>query len=414
MKHVTDRNNSTRRLMFFGVCLGMIGLGISSLILFSVFRTGQESTYQQRLPHFTQQRDIESYTLQMSRSIGASETFRILDTVALFPTIDKHAIGHVVGTMLYQEKGAKALMECPQSYLNSCFHAVIAGIFVEKGKEAMTIMKDTCRGYQSDEAALSRCFHGLGHGVLIVSGYDIEKSLGMCQDMNYSSQTLPFRECIGGVFMELLSVEQHDPAAHDRALDKLSHQDDTMYPCSSTSLNAQEKLDCYYYVPMVILGRVAGFASIRSHTTEQMKLAIQSCLGAQTQEETDICLSGFGGQFVTSGIKEDRKMVQTIDTKKFSWVMSQCALAGENGAVLTCIKGAVASILWGTNRIVPADDAAIEFCTTALPGVLQDQCFFHLISQFFSRSVRRDVETWCKKLPVRYRSECLTGSLIAK
>jgi hypothetical protein len=56
------------------------------------------------------------------------------------------------------------------------------------------------------------CFHGLGHGVLAYTEYDLEKAVDICKrtgTKQYNNEE--YAECVGGAIMEIIGGGFHDP-----------------------------------------------------------------------------------------------------------------------------------------------------------------------------------------------------------
>ena len=88
---------------------------------------------------------------------------------------------------------------------------------------------------------LYQCVHGLGHGLMIYTRYDMPRSLKVCDALNGSwDQT----SCTGGVFMENLSSSYGVKS-------KWLRDDDLIYPCNTVA--ERHKIYCYLMVTSRIL-----------------------------------------------------------------------------------------------------------------------------------------------------------------
>ena len=90
-----------------------------------------------------------------------------------------------------------------------------------------------------------QCVHGVGHGLMIVSGYDLPRSLEICDQL---LDAWDRTSCTGGVFMENIN------SSYGITSDWL-RDDDPLYPCSAVA--ARHKLYCYLMVTSRILPLVA-------------------------------------------------------------------------------------------------------------------------------------------------------------
>lgn len=357
----------------------------------------------------TSQYEANERIRRVALSYGATTVFSVLSDTVFPAWMDRHAIGHTAGEVLYEQKGIGALVRCPEAFQNSCSHAIVIKSITGGGMDAVDKLISTCLRMGTDDVSLGRCFHGLGHGVLAVSGYDVSRVMRICQNGSSKGIRLLFRECIGGVFMELLSEEKHDPAKFAAATEKILSHADGLYPCTEHELSASERLDCFHYLPMVLLGRAAGFGRVWHLDRSTYAAAMEVCLTALSGEERDECFSGFGTQFLASGIREDRKMIVKSDENKFEWIVSMCSLVDNKTSASSCINGAVSSILWGTGRLKPADKVAIDFCASVSNRALADSCFDSLIRLYFDRMKSVDPTAWCAQLPSIHTENCIAS-----
>ncbi|MBD0291011.1 MAG: hypothetical protein ICV74_07130, partial [Thermoleophilia bacterium] len=91
-------------------------------------------------------------------------------------------------------------------------------------------------GIESTTFLLYQCVHGLGHGLMIYSGYNLPFSLRICDRLRTEwDQT----SCTGGVFMENLSSTYGVKS-------KWLRDDDPVYPCDA--VQERHKLYCYLMV----------------------------------------------------------------------------------------------------------------------------------------------------------------------
>ena len=89
-----------------------------------------------------------------------------------------------------------------------------------------------------------QCEHGLGHGLMLYTGYELPLALTMCHGLADEFEQV---SCSGGVFMENLSSSF---GLRSRWLKK----DNLLYPCNIVS--RQDKLYCYLLVTSRILPEV--------------------------------------------------------------------------------------------------------------------------------------------------------------
>ena len=89
-----------------------------------------------------------------------------------------------------------------------------------------------------------QCVHGLGHGLMLYSKYDLPHALDLCHELPVEYDAV---SCTGGVFME---NQQTSYGAKSKWL----KDDDLLYPCSI--VERADKLYCYLLVTSYILPKV--------------------------------------------------------------------------------------------------------------------------------------------------------------
>lgn len=120
-----------------------------------------------------------------------------------------HAIGQTAGA--YSKDLNKTILDCPNLCTSGCFHGVVEGA-ISTGFDILGNIGNLCR-YEEGGKALSTntdCFHGLGHGVADLSGFDLVQALKYCDLINTEEGQ---RSCGAGVIMEL-----YEPSSFDHAL----------------------------------------------------------------------------------------------------------------------------------------------------------------------------------------------------
>jgi len=164
-----------------------------------------------------------------------------------------HRIAHKIGSaalVRFHGNIPKAFAQgnstCWSGYYHGILERAFYGISTEAGliKAARRVCADP--GLQRNEWLLYQCVHGLGHGLMISTGYDLPFALRVCDRLQTSwGQT----SCTGGVYMENVnaangtSIGFKTPWVRD---------DDLVYPCNASVANGH-RLYCYLMVTSRIL-----------------------------------------------------------------------------------------------------------------------------------------------------------------
>ncbi len=156
---------------------------------------------------------------------------------------DCHRIVHTIGSASlarFDGNVAKAFALGSASCWSGYYHGILERAFTgvsgvdELGGAARRVCDD--EGIRRTTFLAYQCVHGLGHGLMIRSGYDLPFSLSICDRLATKwDQT----SCTGGVFMENISSTYGVKS-------KWLRDDDPVYPCQTVA--DRHKLYCYLMV----------------------------------------------------------------------------------------------------------------------------------------------------------------------
>ncbi|MEK9157850.1 MAG: hypothetical protein AAB638_01540 [Patescibacteria group bacterium] len=109
-----------------------------------------------------------------------------------------HAIGEVGGAN--SKDVNKTISQCSAVCTYGCFHGVIEG-YLMKGADIAQEIPQLCQIEGNDNGNFkSACYHGLGHGVASVVGFDFSNALDKCDLIPEERYKI---DCGSGVIMEL-------------------------------------------------------------------------------------------------------------------------------------------------------------------------------------------------------------------
>ncbi|MDQ3888963.1 MAG: cytochrome c [Actinomycetota bacterium] len=174
-------------------------------------------------------------------------------TLASQPRVetDCHRIAHMIGAATlarFDGDVGRALAAGSATCWSGYYHGVVerglAGVGDEKLAEAARALCEDEKLRAGPAFVLYQCVHGLGHGLMITTGYDLPLSLRVCDRL---AARWDRQSCTGGVFMENLSSSY---GVRSRWL----RDDDLIYPCDDVA--ERHKLYCYLMVTSRILPAV--------------------------------------------------------------------------------------------------------------------------------------------------------------
>ena len=288
---------------------------------------------------------------------------------------DCHRIAHSIGAAaLARADGnvAKAFVEGTATCGSGFYHGLIERAFVGVPESRLAIAADgVCKAkeIQADAFRAYQCVHGLGHGLMIYTGYDLPQSLRVCDDLSEQFNRV---SCTGGVFME---NAQSSYGVKSRWL----KDDDLIYPCDKVA--ERHKYYCYLLVTSRILPAVGGSLE---RTAEVCRQSERDWIGE--------CFESFG------------RDVSGIARQNGDKIIPYCRLAKANEG--DCVYGAVRDI---ANNDANTERAAV-FCTKVRVG-LRGRCWEGVGTMVGALNTYEDQRRQaCTRLTPKYEADCARGA----
>ena len=289
-----------------------------------------------------------------------------------------HRIAHRMGSAAlsrFKDKVAPAFVAGSAVCASGYYHGIIERAFLGQPSDKLAIVaRQLCSDPQIDEQRFLsyQCIHGLGHGLMIYTGYDLPASLKTCDDLRTGFDRV---SCTGGVFMENFNSSYG-------VTSKYLRKDDPIYPCNSVA--ERHKLYCYLLV-------TANLLRVENH--DQARAAD----GCRRSERAWIktCYESFG------------RDVSGIAGKSVSKALASCRLAKRNEG----------DCLYGVSREIVNADAAGErggrFCARA-PRRHRAHCYEGVGSVLASLEPTPEALTArCRAVSGRNARSCLRGAGLA-
>ncbi len=185
---------------------------------------------------------------------------------------DCHRIAHRVAAAALRRNGGdtgRALVSGSTVCASGYYHGIAEQAFaITKDEELPRAARALC----SEASALRttflayQCLHGLGHGLMIATGYDLPRALHICDQLRAEWDRT---SCTGGVFMENISSSY---GIQSRWL----REDDPVYPCNAVP--SRHKLYCYLIVTSRILPLVGyDFSRAATVCTKTERAWVSTC-----------------------------------------------------------------------------------------------------------------------------------------
>ena len=186
-----------------------------------------------------------------------------------------HRVGHSMGAAALArfdddvgEAFAQGSAVCSSGYYHGILEHSFAGVDDDElGETAAGLCSG---GPLTNDAFLAfQCRHGLGHGLMIETGYDLPLALDSCDALGSGTA----QACHDGVFMENFSSSYG-------VTSEWLHEDDLIYPCND--VDEERKYSCY----IIVTGRMFDVLGSWRRTAE-------ACRDSEPEWEY-VCFRSFG------------------------------------------------------------------------------------------------------------------------
>lgn len=326
---------------------------------------------------------------------GGVYAYDILRLAVLPPNTDLHLLGHVIGDVLYTQKGIEGIADCTQDFRNACSHTIAIGALNEYGGQAaLPLIDEACKKAPGGSGAYTMCYHGLGHGVFAYFGYDLEKTVTFCKKMGTASyNNQQYTECVGGSIMELMGGGGHDNQKWVASRGKYL-TDDPLSPCMDGVIPGDVKNICLIYVTPELFVRAGANLGNPEPSTFSKAFSYCDAIPANKQSLRDACFGGFGKEFVGIAGSRDIRDVASFSDVAYKNVIEWCEMAGVADGTKACIKDAVASIFWGGEN---NPEGVFRFCSLAGDS-LQISCYGYLGENIMMYTKGATQENLCNRL----------------
>jgi mono/diheme cytochrome c family protein len=291
---------------------------------------------------------------------------------------DCHRIAHRMGSAAlsrFKDKVAPAFIAGTPVCASGYYHGIIERAFLGQPTNKLGVVaQQMCVDSQITKQTflLYQCIHGLGHGLMIYTGYDLPVSLKTCKGLQTDWDKI---SCSGGVFMENFSSSYG-------VASKYLRKNDPIYPCDDKISNPY-KVQCYGLVTANLL-KTTGY--------DQKKTAA-GCNRSEP-EWVGTCFESFG------------RDVSGIAGRSASKARASCHLAGSDKNESDCLYGVV--------REIVNSDAAPErggrFCEQ-VDSKFRSRCFSGVGSVMSAIESGGKLRATCRDISgKRHLRSCLEGA----
>jgi plastocyanin len=313
----------------------------------------------------------EAALLAYMQKYGAKQTFAELDSLEKAGVGDCHQTAHKAGHFGLALFGNEILKECDLTCHSGCYHGATEEYFKINGdKDLSEGLNTLCASTAGNAFYAHQCYHGLGHGLMAWTNYDLPEALKTCDLLKVSQGS-----CWTGVFMENivagLATDKGD--VHITAY----KNDDPLYPC--TIVDEKYKISCYF---------LQTSRMMQMYGVDFKKMADACSLAPK--EYRFSCFQSMG---------RDVSSAYRITPERS---IKECGYAPKEYRI-DCLNGAVQDALWD----ISGQDTAITFCKLLTDKTEKDSCYNTIIPRM-REVAHNDAEKqiFCGKVETSYRSIC--------
>jgi hypothetical protein len=292
----------------------------------------------------SEQTCLEQAYGNLAFSSGPKEALATLEEEIGSTTNSCHRIAHIIGAASlarFDRNVGRTFAEGSAVCASGYYHGVLERSLVNVASRAASVLGGVARGLCDDAEVKAlteleyQCLHGLGHGLMITTGYNLPVSLQVCDHLAGEWES---SSCNGGVFMENISTSYGFRSTWLK-------DDDLVYPCNWVA--EEDKLTCYQLVTSRIV-EVVGLDWER----------IAETCAAVERDWVSSCFESYGRDVAGQTHRDPEEILEL------------CAVARPYGGEDECIEFAAFDMVGNDASGKPA----ASLCTGTSAG-LREMCF---------------------------------------
>ena len=305
------------------------------------------------------------------RDYGPSNTVQALLEGSKRANVDCHQRAHDAGRTAYELFGAAAFYLSSHECQAGTYHGATEALFHDRGTVNLKEDVSVLCSYASVSFYYLQCLHGVGHGLMAWTSYELLDALTLCEELNSLTD---HRACYSGVFMENVIGGLSGLMGH--VTEYLS--DDPHFPCNS--LDEKYVQMCYFYqsTRMMIL-----------YENDIGKVA-ETCAAAP-EEAHHYCFRSLGRDVGGFTVGDPALAIEL------------CGLAEEPANRAYCIEGAVQNRFWE----VSGADEALAMCAMSADQGDRFACYQTIV--FRAQELYETdgaFSTFCDRVDESFRAWC--------
>jgi plastocyanin len=305
------------------------------------------------------------------KDYGPAETVRLLSENAAQIGLDCHERAHVMGRIAYELFGAMAFSLSGHECHSGSYHGATEAFFRDRGTTNLASDVEAMCGNSLNGFFRHQCVHGIGHGLMAWTSYELLDALQLCDGL---AESVNEQSCYSGVFMENVVGGLSGSMGH--LTEYLS--DDPHFPCNILEKRYVEP--CYFFQTSRMVQLSSGdFAKVAQDCAEAPEFAHRLCFQSM-------------GRDVGGATRGNPKRA-----------IEQCSFADDPRDRLDCLDGAVQDSFWD----VGGADNALAFCGLLKEAEEKSRCYTTIIARAHDiYQSPSELQRFCARVEEGYRKQC--------
>ena len=350
---------------------------------------GRDSCYfnlcKKENPYLCAEELLES-TVKISGPEQAMEALNDMMASSLFGIASGHQLAHIIGKTTSHHYGLniEAFLRCTPDFNFGCQHGFFEDILTIQNDPVKVALEICESAPQKPYLDKFYCYHGMGHGFMLVASYHLKDALSLCDQLT-TLQTQ--NACYEGVFME-----NEDGFSEGIRLEEMGFtEDDILAPCNR--VNDKYRNECYGEHGVYIM----------QHSNLSIRDASLVCLEAE--DYTQECINSLAVLAIAFGWHELlRGSFEGTPAETTAYLCSQFLPE----YIEICQIIAISNMLNKDRTDIQMKMNAPDFCL-AFQNNTSD-CFKIIGAELFEFTQdHNEVIRGCNKVPEEYRDSCYEG-----
>ncbi len=322
--------------------------------------------------------DDDSLLKQYLELYGPAHTAQLLADAAANMRVLCHDRAHDVGRFAYEMYGAVAFAITSHQCEAGAYHGATEALFQQRGTANLESDVEVICGDASVFFYRLQCLHGVGHGLMAWTSYELYDALDLCDLLETDREE---RACYSGVFMENVVGGLSGNMGH--VTDYLS--DDPHYPCNA--LEEKYVGPCYLFHSTRMLDLLSG----GDDDERAYGLVARECTLAPPSGVDD-CFDSLGRDIaaVTLGDPErGAELCRSNITQEIHRIY--------------CLQGTLQARFWETER----EAEALDLCAALEVTEEKSGCYWMLITRAIELyGTEREYMAMCSRMEEPYDGWC--------